>query len=109
MDDLIDGDKQQTPEVIVKSLLRFVDTLSNNEFYNKWKHSLFPLIVQACARWLDGDIMMRSENERDHIRAEVVKCGDIEIFLHVAYICGGWDYMRSIKDLRTYDRNDEEK
>jgi hypothetical protein len=104
MDDLIDKDKQASAEVIVKSLLSFVDALSNNSFYEKCKTSLYPLIVQACARWLDGDELSRSSNEQDRIRGEVVRCGDIEIFLHIAYLTGGWDYMRSIKQIRIYDR-----
>jgi len=104
IDDLVDKDKFAPPEVIVKSFVGFIDALSMNAFYTKWKFALYPFMIQACARWLDGDALSNSENEEDRIRGEVVRCGDLELYLHVAYIQGGWDYMRSIKDLRKYDR-----
>ena len=106
IDDLLDGDKKASPEIIVKSFIGFIDILTNNQFYQTHKIGLYPLMAQACARWLDGDALSKSESEEDRIRGEVVRCGDIEIYLHIAYLTGGWDYMRSLKQIRTFDKQE---
>lgn len=104
-DDLIDKDKPVDPEAAVRTLVQFIATLSFNAFYEEHKESLFPMIVMMANRSLDGDEWARSEDPAKRSAASVVRCGDVDLFLHVAFLTGGWDHMRSVKDARSYDSN----
>lgn len=106
IDDLVDKDKPVSGEEAAKALAQFVTALSLNHFYVRNVMSLYPLIVSACNRWVDGDLLDKSEKTKDRIHSEVVRCGDVDIFLHVAFLVGGWDHMRNISmKVRMYDKN----
>lgn len=104
-DDLIDRDKPVDAEAAVRTLIQFINELSFNSFYEEHKESLFPLIVMMANRSLDGDEWAKSDNPEKRAASNVVRCGDVDLFLHVAYLTGGWDHMRSVKDARSYDSN----
>jgi hypothetical protein len=100
IDDLVDGDKSPTIADVSKSLANFVTALSLNPFYLRHSATLFPLILSACNRWIDGD----------EIKSPAVRCGEIDIFLHVAYLTGGWDHMRAVSPIvRQYDSDSSPK
>lgn len=107
LDDLVDGDKTVTIAEAARALAQFVTALSVNPFYVQNVSALYPLIVSACARWVDGDALDKSDHEADRIRGEVVRCGDIDVFVHVALLVGGWDHMLAMScRIRQYDRNE---
>ncbi|NCW67568.1 MAG: hypothetical protein EBV86_03205 [Marivivens sp.] len=108
-DDLIDRDNEVTSEDAVKEFAKFFTTISFNPFYEKHKHALHPLIIQLCNRCLDGDEWESSDDSDKRAVAKVIRCGDIEIFFHVAFLTGGWEHMRKLKGLRTYDINSVEQ
>jgi hypothetical protein len=95
-DDLIDRDKDAPKELILGELVKFVEALSFNPFWNLHKQSIFPLMVSLAQRTLDAE-----DFEGDIARC--LRCGDLDLFAHIAYLCGGWEHMRKMKDLRTYD------
>lgn len=106
IDDLVDRDKPLSGAEVAKALAQFVTAFSINPFFVQNAQSLHPLIISACNRWIDGDALDRSANQRDRIHSEVVRCGDIEVYLHVAYLTGGWDHMRNVSmAVRQYDKN----
>ena len=104
-DDLVDRDKAVDGGVAARELVKFIAQLSFNPFYQKHKDQLFPLIVQAVNRWLDGDEWERSGDPKKVAAAAVIRCGDIEIYAHCAFLIGGWAHMRAAKGLRSYDSN----
>ena len=106
-DDLLDKDNPQPMELCVRELLHFVKMISFNSFYQKHKESLFALMVQGCNRWIDGDAWENSDDPEKRAAAHVVRCGDIEVCNHVAFLTGGWNHMRSLSGLRTYDKSDD--
>lgn len=106
LDDLVDKDKSPSTEEVALALAQFVTALSINPFYQQHSASLYPLIMSAINRWIDGDAMDRSENPKRRVHAEVVRCGDIDLFLHIAFLTGGWEHMRALSDrVRSYDTN----
>lgn len=108
IDDLVDADKKLTTAEAAMALAQFVTALSLNPFYIQNVASLYPLIISACNRWIDGDAMDKSGDQRSRIHSEVVRCGDLELFLHIAFLTGGWDHMRKMSGrVRRYDRNME--
>lgn len=105
IDDLVDKDVPSDCARFAESLAKFVTALSINPFYLRNAFNLHPLIISACNRWVDGDRLKSSQNERDRIYSEVVRCGDIDIYLHIAYLIGGWEHMRMCSEkARLYDK-----
>lgn len=103
-DDLLDLDKPLRAAAAVREWALLMQMLASNPFWLHHRAQLLPLIIQLCARNIDGDAM--AEGEADPVtrgQAEVVRCGDVDLVAHVAFITGGWDHMRSL-DLRNYDR-----
>lgn len=108
-DDLIDKDKTAPKEMLMRECMLFVSVLSYNEFYHQHKDSLFGFLIQVFNRWLDGDDWEEHGNDWQKSVSDVVRCGDMELYFHIAFLTGGWDHMRAVKNLRTYDRNVEEE
>jgi hypothetical protein len=104
-DDLLDGDKKVGMDIGVREFVNFFTMISFNPFYQKHKEQLYALIIQVCTRWLDGDEWEQSDDKIRRIVSHVVRCGDIDLYMHVAYLTGGWDRMRSLKEMRAYDSN----
>lgn len=108
-DDLMDKDKTESKELMMKEMMSFVRDLSFNPFYETHKVSLFTLLLQVFNRWLDGDDWEANGNEWEKSVSDVVRCGDMELYFHIAYLTGGWEHMRAVKELRSYDRNIKEE
>lgn len=105
IDDLVDKDTPSEPDRFSKALAGFVTALSVNPFYQANVYQLYPLIISACNRWIDGDRLKHSDNERDKIYSEVVRCGDVDLYIYIAFLIGGWDHMRMCSEKsRLYDK-----
>lgn len=104
LDDLVDRDKPVTQETVARSVLELVRVLSFNEFYQKNSAYLFALITSMVNRWLDGDEWERSDDPMKRAYAPVVRCGDVDFVLGVAYLTGGWEHLRACKEARSYDK-----
>lgn len=102
-DDLVDNDREVTVEQAAKWSTLFFIELSRNAFYLKHVDSLLPFIIQVCNRWCDGEDWEKNGTPQQVRLASVVKCGDIDLFFHVAYLVGGWDHMRAMRHTRRYD------
>lgn len=97
-DDLVDRDRAVTVGEAAQVLVEFVRNLSFNPFWEEHKWMLFPLLLNAANRWVDG------EEWPDKKEAAIIRCGDVDFFLQVAYCVGGWDHMRACKAARSYDK-----
>jgi hypothetical protein len=108
IDDSVDKDKKITSEQASESLAEFIEALVQNKFFKQHKAYLYPLIISACSRWFVGDIL-DGETQEDRIRSEVVRCGDIDVFLGVAFCLGGFGHMQKCAmNCRSYDINRKE-
>ena len=103
-DDLVDQDKPIGVETAAQELLAFVQTISFNPFYQKHSHQLYPLIVRCCHRWVTGDEMLASDDDTKRAQSTVVRCGELDLFMYIAYLIGGWTHMREIESLMQYDQ-----
>ena len=103
-DDLLDRDKPVLPEEAIRELLAFVSAISFNPFYLENRQSLFTMLVMVCNRNLVGDAW-KSGTMEQRVLSPAVRCGDLDLYAHVAYLCGGWRRMRILDEkIRTYDR-----
>ena len=101
LDDLIDKDKPVTIQETSRELFLFTQTIALNPFFQEHKHSLLPMILNACNGWIAGEEV--SESNKQY--APVLKCSDFNIYSHVAFLIGGWEHMRHVDSrFRTYDK-----
>lgn len=101
LDDLIDKDKPVTIQETSRELFLFTQTIALNPFFQEHKHSLLPMILNACNGWIAGE----EASEANKQYAPVLKCSDFNIYSHTAFLVGGWEHMRYIDSrFRTYDK-----
>jgi hypothetical protein len=105
LDDLVDQDKPVTVEQAAKANAEMFQELTLNPFYQHNAALLLPHLVGVFNRWADGEEWEGSDDRVKQIASHVVKCGDVDLYLTVAYLTGGWDHMRRCRDARKYDPN----
>lgn len=104
-DDLLDRDRPVTDELAIRELLLFVQTLTFNPFYARHRNQLFSLLVQLGATVVDCDEWLaKNKNPKASKIAGYFGLGDQEIMMHVAFLTGGWDHMRRLKSLPSFER-----
>jgi hypothetical protein len=107
-DDLVDRDKETSPEMVMRTIIKFLEMMTYNQFWLRNRETIFPFIVSTATRWLDGDEWACSPDERQRSASQVIRSGDVDLFLHIAYLTGGWDHLRAVKNTRAYDWNDDQ-
>jgi hypothetical protein len=114
-DDLIDLDrpdgmdgaqwKLETKERMHRALAEFVSNLLMNPFLFTNAESVEAMLVSAVGRQLDGDLLKERGESEDLQRA--VRCGDVDLVLHLARLAGGWPCMRAVAPMcRFYDKGE---
>lgn len=104
-DDLIDGSNwdAERKEQAMKALHDFVSDLMLNPFVTQNARSIHCAFVQAMTRCLDGDSMEGSSIAGVRAIAPAVRCGDVDVIMHMAYLHNGWTGLRRFSPLREYD------
>lgn len=110
-DDLIDKDsKSSSAEIITRGFMQFVVQLTHNTFFVANKDSLVTLLIAMANRYIDGDAWEKSTVAERKDVSQLLKCGDMDLYLHVAYLTGGWEHMRKCsREFRSYDNNFKQK
>jgi hypothetical protein len=104
-DDLVDKDKPVSPEEAVRELVLFLNEISFNPFYAANKASLFSFIAMVGNRAITGDQWREGGNEQQKAASPAVRCGDLDLYAHIAFLCGGWDHMRNLDpEIRVIDK-----
>jgi len=109
-DDLID--EVQWPverkERAFKALHDFVQDLLVNPFVVANNKSMLAMFTMALTRCLDGDKMALSADPKERALAPAVRCGDIDVLMHMIYLARGWPGLREWSGMRKYDVCTEE-
>lgn len=110
-DDLIDGSDwpEDRKEQAWKALHDWTVDLLLNPFVRDNARELRALFVSAIARAIDGDAMAASQDPERRALAPAVRCGDVDVILHIAYLAGGWEALRKFGPRRDYDPADKSK
>lgn len=75
---------------------------ATNPFIQEHRDQIKALYISCINRWLDGDLMENPE------QAAVVRCGDLDVLLHMVYLARGFAAMRECSlQFRRYDLPDE--
>lgn len=104
LDDLIDKDKVWTGADVVRANLNALLAFSDNEFFQRHKFKLMPMIVTAAGAFADSVQWEKREGVQDRRAADILKSQYHEVVWQIAYLCGGWDHMRAVtKKFRAFD------
>ena len=101
IDDLVDRDKNAGVEHAARWFIEMAHQLAFNEFFQANKAYLFSMVMSMFNRWCDGEEWEQSTDARKRAASHVIKCGDIELYLSVAYLTGGWEHVRACKATTT--------
>ncbi len=106
-DDLMDGSQwaDEKKALAWRALQEFVSDLLGNPFYKAHAVELRALFTSAIFRQMAGDAMGKGTLEQAK-QAPVVRCADIDILVHFAYLAGGWGLAQKISNAREYDKED---
>lgn len=69
---------------------RFFGMLRLNPFAVKHAHQLRAMLVQTMLRCISGDVMAASPDARKRALAPAVRCGDVDLFMHIIYLARGF-------------------
>jgi hypothetical protein len=72
------------------AIQQFFVELASNPFARSNAEQLKAMLVQAILRCLSGDLMARSEDPRKRELAPAVRCGDVDLFMHMIYLARGF-------------------
>lgn len=72
------------------ALLKFFQMLRGNPFIRSNADQMKAMLVQALLRCLSGDLMAISPDPRKRALAPAVRCGDVDLFLHMIYLARGF-------------------
>lgn len=89
IDDLVDRDKPLVPNDIVLCLLKFIDVVGGNEFYQAHRQDLFTFIYAAAMAFAASMRMVSDADVQRRLAAEVLKSQYQDLFFRVAFWVGG--------------------
>tara|TARA_R110000868_G_scaffold410890_1_gene700727 strand:+ start:56 stop:520 length:465 start_codon:yes stop_codon:yes gene_type:complete len=104
-DDLVDRDKPVSQDAAVRALADMFTELTYNQFWLRNSIALHAFFIQALNRWIAGD----AAEKQGSPLAPAIRCGDVDLYMHVAFLCGGYDHMISVSDVRIYDPSPTDK
>lgn len=99
IDDLIDKDKEVNNETILKTFFILFCELYINPFFMTYSNLLVGIHVSAYNAWMDANIWEKSGDELKKVYAHVIRDYICELFYMVAYITGGYEYMRRVSPI----------
>lgn len=108
VDDLVDKDNPAfNSTIFVRDLAVFVLEIAANPFFQAYKNSLLPIMIQSLIAWGDSMEWAKSGDSVKVADADILKGWYHEIFYHVAFITGGISHAQMItKQYRSYNHED---
>lgn len=99
-----EADQQQLAQQAWDNFWR---SLRENPLLRRHAAEVRGLLVQCMTRCLDGDEMAHSPDARVACLAPAVRCGDVDVLMHLVYLARGWAALRTLSARRMYDLPDE--
>lgn len=96
LDDLIDGDKPVTGDVVVSAFWQALIELPGNPFYRQYEPYLRPLMAGALQDWRDSVSLERSGSRHERTLAFVLRDQLTGVVVQCAYLIGGEGWMRQV-------------
>lgn len=107
-DDLIDRDRVVSPTESAAMDLQAIWVFSKNEFFQKHKDFLWPVIITSSMAWVASEDFKQRENILDRVVSQSLKGEYLNVFLAVAFVIGGISHAMDISArYREYHYDDE--
>lgn len=72
------------------AVFTFFVMLQGNGFVRKNCEQIKGMLVQTMLRCVSGDILAASDDRRKQALAPAVRCGDVDLFMHMIYLARGF-------------------
>ena len=95
-DDLIDGDKEVTPEDIHRTLFVALVDLPANPFFHRHANALVPVHLTGIVAWLDANRLEKSENTNDRIFGYALRDQYMDCLLMAVCLTRGRETMLNL-------------
>ena len=95
-DDLVDKDKPVGADEINAAFTRALIGLQMNAFYKNHEKLFFPLIVTGINAWMDANALQVNTSPKWRMLAFYIRTFGFEIAHLAAFLCGGWEHLRTI-------------
>lgn len=106
-DDLIDGDKFVSKEVISDTFRRLMTEWPMNPFFDRNKITLSPLILTGINAWLDANDLEARGGDNDTAVSYMLRDFYMELVNWVVFLTTGWSGMREasmrMRDMFTHE------
>ena len=103
LDDLIDGDKPVTGELIFQAFWEALIGLPANSFYRQYEPFLRPLMASALQDWRDSVSLERAGDHHGRTLAFVLRDQLTGLVVQCAGLVGGFDWMQQVgAEIRRY-------
>lgn len=80
----------QRRSLAAAAILNFFVMLEGNPFVRSNAEQVKAMMVQTMLRCLSGDLLAASEDPRKRALAPAVRCGDVDLFMHMIYLARGF-------------------
>ena len=88
-DDLIDKDREPSPDEIDGAFRALLIDVPGNEFYRVNSHILLPVLNSIHLQWRAANVLARDKHPGDEAKALMLKASIYQLFQTVACIVGG--------------------
>lgn len=93
-DDIID-EESVSEERIHRAFTHALVGLQLNQFYERHKHMLLPVVIASINAWLDAN-NLQSGTRHERMAAFFLRNLGYELATIAAFCVGGWDHMREV-------------
>lgn len=95
-DDLIDRDREMSPEAINEAFSLALFALPNNEFYKRHFALLNPVMLSAMNNWYVANQLEAGDDEADKRIAFITRSSYVDVVTQVAHLIGGPIWVKTI-------------
>jgi hypothetical protein len=93
-DDLVDGDKPVSPDVVSKAFQKALIDVNLNRFFRDNAAMILPVLLNATLLWHGANDLERDGGQHALEVAHVIRCAGGDIAMICAAIIGGTDYAK---------------
>ncbi len=102
-DDLIDKDKERSPQDISLAFETCILGFNVNPFFRTYINELLPLITSCIMKWKDANVMELSDDDHQVNQAWMLRAGLYDIVHYCAFLVGGQGWIEQVGvDIRCF-------
>lgn len=106
-DDLIDKDREPTPDEINRMMWFCISSIPRNRFYQQFHNELTPIFEVGIFNWIAADQLKRRGGQKECEVANIIRHSVSDLFVHMALCIGGFEWAAQVTaDIKLLAQND---